>query len=104
MLFDRAGFVIGPFWSRAAVDRHLDGLGAGVGTKDNAELRRVFFLQLRIQGSTMGTREELRELVDFMDVSGVRPVVDRTLPLAQARDGFAAVAAGDVFGKVVFTV
>lgn len=71
---------------------------------DNAELRRVFFLQLRIQGSTMGTREELRELVDFMDVSGVRPVVDRTLPLAQARDGFAAVAAGDVFGKVVFTV
>ncbi|MGH3507710.1 MAG: zinc-binding dehydrogenase, partial [Nocardioidaceae bacterium] len=71
---------------------------------DNAELRRVFFLQLRIQGSTMGTREELRALVDFLDVSGVRPIVDRTLPLTEARAGFAAVADGDVFGKVVFTV
>ena len=75
-----------------------------VSQPDNAELRRVFFFQIRIQGSTMGTREELKGLVDFMDVSGVRPLVDRTLPLAQAREGFAAVAAGDVFGKVVFTV
>jgi NADPH:quinone reductase-like Zn-dependent oxidoreductase len=71
---------------------------------DSAELRRVFFLQLRIQGSTMGTRDELRELVEFLDVSGVRPVIDRTLPLDQARDGFEAMVNGDVFGKVVLTV
>jgi NADPH:quinone reductase-like Zn-dependent oxidoreductase len=81
----------------------LSGVTSGA-QPDNAELRRVFFFQIRIQGSTMGTREELKGLVDFMDVSGVRPLVDRTLPLAQAREGFAAVAAGDVFGKVVFTV
>jgi NADPH:quinone reductase-like Zn-dependent oxidoreductase len=71
---------------------------------DSAELRRVFFLQLRIQGSTMGTRDELRELVEFLDVSGVRPIIDRTLPLDQARDGFEAMVNGDVFGKVVLTV
>ena len=70
---------------------------------DNAELTRVFFLQLRVIGSTMGTRTELASLVELLDVSGVRPVIDQVLPMDQARDGFAALAAGDVFGKVVFT-
>jgi NADPH:quinone reductase-like Zn-dependent oxidoreductase len=70
---------------------------------ESAELRRVFFLQLRIQGSTMGTRDELRGLVEFLDVSGVRPVIDRTLPLARVRDGFEAMVNRDVFGKVVLT-
>ncbi len=70
---------------------------------DNAELTRVFFLQLRVIGSTMGTRSELAALTELLDVSGVRPLIDRVLPMEQARDGFAAMAAGDVFGKVVFT-
>jgi NADPH:quinone reductase-like Zn-dependent oxidoreductase len=70
----------------------------------SAELNRIFFLQLRVQGSTMGTRAELAELLSFLDNTGVRPVVDQTLPLARARDGFAAMNDGDVFGKIVFTV
>src|SRR5215217_7750469 len=70
---------------------------------DNAELTRVFFLQLRVIGSTMGTRGELAALTELLDVSGVRPVIDRVLPLEQATDGFAAMADGDLFGKVVFT-
>ena len=70
---------------------------------DNAELTRVFFLQLRVIGSTMGTRGELASLVELLDVSGVRPVIDRVLPMEQAADGFAAMASGDLFGKVVFT-
>jgi len=70
---------------------------------DNAELTRVFFLQLRVIGSTMGTLAELRALTEMLDVTGVRPVIDRVLPLEKARDGFAAMAGGDLFGKVVFT-
>jgi NADPH:quinone reductase-like Zn-dependent oxidoreductase len=70
---------------------------------DNAELTRVFFLQLRVIGSTMGTRTELAALTELLDVSGVRPIIDRVLPLEQAADGFAAMASGDLFGKVVFT-
>jgi NADPH:quinone reductase-like Zn-dependent oxidoreductase len=70
---------------------------------DNAELTRIFFLQLRVIGSTMGTRSDLAALVELLDVSGVRPLVDRVLPMEQARDGFAAMAEGDLFGKVVFT-
>ena len=70
---------------------------------DDAGLTRIFFLQLSVIGSTMGTRQELDSLVRFLDATGTRPLVDRTLPMEQARDGFAAMAEGDVFGKIVFT-
>jgi NADPH:quinone reductase-like Zn-dependent oxidoreductase len=71
---------------------------------DSTELNRIFFLQLRVQGSTMGTREELRQLAGFLDVTGARPLVDRTMAMGDARDGFAAMAEGNLFGKVVFTL
>ena len=70
---------------------------------DDAELTRIFFLQLSVVGSTMGTRDELGSLVSLLDATGVRPLVDRTLPMEQARDGFAAIVEGDVFGKIVLT-
>ena len=70
---------------------------------DQAELTRIFFLQLRVIGSTMGTRSELAALTELLDVSGVRPVIDQVLPMDVADKGFAAMAAGDVFGKIVFT-
>jgi NADPH:quinone reductase-like Zn-dependent oxidoreductase len=67
------------------------------------ELNRIFFLQLRVIGSTMGTRDELARLIRFCQTTGVRPVIDQVLPLEQARDGFARMQAGDLVGKVVFT-
>jgi len=70
---------------------------------DQAELTRIFFLQLRVIGSTMGTRSELAALTELLDVSGVRPVIDQVLPMDVADKGFAAMEAGDVFGKIVFT-
>ncbi len=70
---------------------------------DDAELTRIFFLQLSVIGSTMGTRSELASLVALLDATGARPLIDRTLPMAQAKEGFAAMAEGDLFGKVVFT-
>ena len=78
--------------------------GATSGPNPPAALTRVFFHQLRVVGSTMGTRDELAALLKFCDVSGVRPVVDSVRPLAEAPDGFARMAAGDLVGKVVFTV
>jgi D-arabinose 1-dehydrogenase-like Zn-dependent alcohol dehydrogenase len=64
----------------------------------------VFFLQLSVVGSTMGTRDELARLLTFCEQTGVRPEIDRAMPLTEARDGFAAMISGDLFGKVVFTV
>jgi NADPH:quinone reductase-like Zn-dependent oxidoreductase len=78
--------------------------GATSGAAPPAELSRVFFLQLSVVGSTMGTRDELTRLMRFCVENELRPVIDRTLPLAQAREGFAALLDGSVVGKVVFTV
>lgn len=77
--------------------------GATSGANPPAELNRVFFLQLRIIGSTMGTRDELVALLDLMARTGVRPRIDRVLPLADAAQGIAAMASGDLAGKIVLT-
>jgi NADPH:quinone reductase-like Zn-dependent oxidoreductase len=68
---------------------------------DSTELNRIFFLQLRVIGSTMGTRDELAQLVSFLDATGTKPLIDRTLPMTEAREGLAAMIDGDVFGKIV---
>jgi NADPH:quinone reductase-like Zn-dependent oxidoreductase len=77
--------------------------GSTSGGNPPAELRRVFFLQLNVIGSTMGTREELSQLAQLCETSWIRPQIDRVLPLSEAREGFSALASGDVFGKIVFT-
>jgi NADPH:quinone reductase-like Zn-dependent oxidoreductase len=78
--------------------------GATSGSLPPADLSRVFFLQLSVVGSTMGTRDELARLVQFCAQTGVRPLIDRTLPLAQAREGLAAMISGELFGKVTLEV
>lgn len=75
--------------------------GSTSGPNPPADLQRMFFRQLRVVGSTMGTREELAELLRFMVEKGVRPVIDSTVPMADAASAFSRLWAGDVFGKVV---
>lgn len=77
--------------------------GATTGPNPPASLTRIFFMQLSVVGSTMGTLEDLSNLVSLCSLAGIRPLVDHTVALAQARDGFAAMAAGDLFGKIVIT-
>ncbi|WP_062314591.1 zinc-binding dehydrogenase [Demequina rhizosphaerae] len=78
--------------------------GHTTGDPDPALLTRVFFHELRIQGVTMGTREDLAALLAFLARTGLRPTIDSTFPLADARDAVARVASGEQFGKVVVTV
>jgi NADPH:quinone reductase-like Zn-dependent oxidoreductase len=75
--------------------------GATSGAMPPAQLNRVFFLQLSVIGSTMGTLGEFTELIAFLERTGARPVIDRALPLAQAREALGAMAAGEVKGKIV---
>ncbi|MYW67479.1 zinc-binding dehydrogenase [Streptomyces sp. SID8379] len=69
-----------------------------------AELNRIFFLELKVVGSTMGSKDELEDLLAFCAATGVRPVIDEALPLDRACEGFEKMAGGDLFGKVVLTV
>ena len=77
--------------------------GATTGDPSPAELSRIFFLQLSVVGSTMGTRDELERLIRFCVQKDVRPEIQITMPLAEARRGFETMLAGDVYGKIVFT-
>jgi NADPH:quinone reductase-like Zn-dependent oxidoreductase len=77
--------------------------GATSGEVPPAELNRVFFTQLSVVGSTMGTRDQLGRLIRFLEQTGTRPVIDRVLPLASAAEGFAAMIEGTHTGKIVFT-
>ncbi|MCU1677814.1 MAG: Alcohol dehydrogenase zinc-binding domain protein, partial [Frankiales bacterium] len=65
--------------------------------------QRIFFLQLRVAGSTMGTRDELLDLLSFCAQQQIRPHIGLELPLAEAERGFRAMIDGETAGKIVLT-
>jgi NADPH:quinone reductase-like Zn-dependent oxidoreductase len=75
--------------------------GATSGPNPPAELQRVFFRQLRVVGSRMGTMDELVALVRFLRTTGVRPLIDSVHGLDEAPVAYERMAVGDVFGKVI---
>ena len=78
--------------------------GATSGPNPPADLTRIFFLQLQVVGSTMGTKAELGDLIAFLHATGLRPHIERVVPLEQVADGLTAMAAGDLVGKIVVTL
>ena len=75
--------------------------GATSGATPPAELNRIFFLQLQVIGSTMGTRQELADLITLLGSTGLRPRIDRRLALEDVGQGLAAMQSGDLIGKIV---
>ena len=78
--------------------------GATSGANPPADLARVFFLQLSIKGSTMGTREEFLAMLDLLERSGARPHVTMTVPLEEAAEAFSAMNSGALLGKAVLEI
>jgi len=78
--------------------------GATSGPNPAADLQRLFFLQLRVIGSTMGSRDELADLLTFVAGAGITPEIGLELPMARAEEGFRAMLDGDTAGKIVFTL
>jgi NADPH:quinone reductase-like Zn-dependent oxidoreductase len=79
-------------------------VGATSGTMPPADLARIFFLQLSVVGSTMGSRDQLARLATLCEQTGLRPLIDRVLPIRAAPEGIAAMINGELLGKVVFTL
>ena len=75
--------------------------GATSGDAEPAELTRIFFQEITVVGTTMGTRDDLGHLLAFVARTGVRPLVDSTFALTDARDAVLRLADGDQFGKIV---
>jgi NADPH:quinone reductase-like Zn-dependent oxidoreductase len=75
--------------------------GATSGANPPADLNRLFFLQLEVVGSTMGTRAEFEGLVKFLGETGVRPHIQQVFPLGEARSAYELMVDGNVQGKIV---
>ena len=65
------------------------------------ELNRIFYQQLTVAGSTMGTRDELRRLLALLASTGARPVIDSVIGLDDVGAGLRRMIDGDLFGKIV---
>jgi len=78
--------------------------GATAGPRVVTDLRRLFWHQHTIMGSTMGNAAEFRQIVRVLGQGRLRPLVDSCVPLAEARRGFERLAAGRQMGKVVIEI
>jgi NADPH:quinone reductase-like Zn-dependent oxidoreductase len=84
-----------------AIGGRITTVGATTGFDPLTDLRHVFFRQISILGSTMGTAYDLMEVLRFVGEGKLRPVVDRVLPLAEARKAQGLLSERAQFGKVV---
>jgi len=78
--------------------------GASSGHAAMTDLRQVFFRQLQVLGSTMGSKAHLHGILELVGRGALRPVVDRSFPLAQAAEAHRYLDRREQFGKVVLTV
>ena len=92
-------------WEKSILAAGIGGrivtVGATTGYDPLTDLRHVFFRQLSILGSTMGTGGELLEVLRFVGEGKLKPVVDKVLPLAEARQGQELLSNRAQFGKIV---
>ncbi len=78
--------------------------GASSGFAATTDLRQVFFRQLQVLGSTMGSKAHLHRVVELVGRGALRPIVDRSFPLAQAAEAHRYLDRREQFGKVVLTL
>jgi NADPH:quinone reductase-like Zn-dependent oxidoreductase len=78
--------------------------GATSGPNPAEEIRLIFWNQLSIVGSTMGSREDWRQLVAAIDMHELKPVIDTVLPLSEGRAAYERMEQSKQFAKIVLSV
>lgn len=66
--------------------------------------RLLYWKQLSIHGTTMGTRDEFLSMLDFLESRSIKPVMDKTFTLHQVQEAFARMEQGNQFGKIVLEI
>jgi len=78
--------------------------GVTTGSKAESDLRTLYWNQLTILGSTMGSTEDFRQMLRAVNVNQLKPVVDRVFRLAKVRDAMARMEADEQFGKIALRI
>ena len=77
--------------------------GATTGFAPQTDLRHIFYRQVRVIGSTMGSNKEFVDVMKCVFRGQLKPIIDRVLPLSEARQGHELIERREVFGKIVLT-
>ncbi len=95
-------------WQRtlqaAAQGGRITVCGATSGPNPPAALHRVWWKQLSIFGSTMGTKKDFEGAYELVKSGRAKPIVDEVFPLSEARAAHERMEAGDQLGKIVLTI
>jgi len=78
--------------------------GATTGPNPPAGLHRIWWKELTVLGSTMGSQEDFEACLELVTSGRARPVIDEVFPLAEARAAHKRLEAGEQLGKIVFTI
>ena len=78
--------------------------GATSGPKPDEDIRRIFQKQITIYGSTMGTRQDWEQLTRLLAAGRLKPIIDRTFPLAEAAAAQERMERAEQFGKIVLSI
>ena len=105
LIIDSAGGKgYGSLLNLAAPGGRVVNYGATAGPPEKVDLFKIFWKQLRIQGSTMGSPADFREMVNFTTTHEIHPIVDNVVPLADGNDAIARMKSSPQFGKVVLAI
>lgn len=75
--------------------------GATTGVPSSLDLRKIFWNQLSLQGSTMGNDHEFKEMLNFVEKHKLEPIMETPIPFGQIMEGFDKMQSGRQFGKIV---
>ena len=78
--------------------------GRTAGNITNIATRLLYWKQISIHGSTMGTRDEFLSMLDFLESRNLKPVIDKIFPLEQIDEAMKRMEQGDQFGKIVLQI
>jgi zinc-binding alcohol dehydrogenase/oxidoreductase len=78
--------------------------GRTAGNITEVSTRLLYWKQLSIHGTTMGTRDEFLSMIDLLESRNVKPVIDMVFPFEKIMDGFERMEKSDQFGKIVLKI
>jgi len=78
--------------------------GSTQGNPTGLEARRIFWKQLNILGSTMGSPDDFSAMIGFVNKHGIRPVIDKIFPFADGEAAFRRMENAQQFGKIVLKI
>ena len=78
-------------------------VGNTSGPQTEIDIRYIFGKQISLIGSTMGSHQDFRDVLELVKSGRLRPVIDRVMPLSKGKEAYALMERGEIFGKLVLT-